>query len=771
MLELTQIAQYQIVEAMASSGRVRAYRATDLKSRRSVVLRTVNKDTRDAETAQFVARFKNESQVGARLKHPGIVEVYEYGEDSGVAYLATEFVEGCALQSRLRVPIADAGSLIIQLLTALEYAHGQGILHLNLMPGNLVLTSKGQLKLGGFGGPREGPADSVYRSPEQFAAGPVGPSSDVFSAGALFYEWLAGAPAFPGPPEQLRDQISRDPEVPVSQVKPSVPAVFDEVCGRSLAKNPRARYPDARMFRDEICAAYEEALRKPPQDFVSNETAVSAFLSSLRTESRKNRTSHSATKPQLSPPPVAVPSSFPMETLRTVEKDLAPFLGPLARIVVKEAASKAEDLDGLYELAAESLGTPEDRAGFLSRRPGASHVLRKDEDVNNEATATSLDISSDALAQLQSMTTPPPESVPNAPKLDPALPQVTGAPQRSRNADISASPKMEAVNPRRSDPAPGPAIKPEPDEKIELDSKIVERLEDLLGKQPETLAGYLAENPPELEQVIHGFKSSAEALMRLYESNGKTSGLTPQNIVFDRMGVASIEKPGAGGGTTLGAVGSPRYTAPEILADKSGDASPTAADIYALGFMFYEILQGRKKFRAMFPQETDLDWLRWHADRTKVAPPLKSQFPDYPAALSDLVQSMMEKDPAKRAKEMATVVTRLRSIAQQASRTLVRRQTATLVSKPKPAEQADIAKSSRKEEKRTSLKVNVVMIIVAVVLLLAVLGLLLFLNRTTLRQSERLRFRPPVSSASASCLFLVKDRVKQQAALPVIRGL
>ncbi|HEX3821569.1 MAG TPA: protein kinase [Candidatus Sulfotelmatobacter sp.] len=766
MPELSQIAQYQIVEALPPSGKVRAYRATDQRTGQTVTLKTTSKDARDPEVAGLIARLRSESQVGAKLKHSGIVEVYEYGEDSQIAYLATEFLEGCALQSRLRVPIADAGSLIIQLLNALEYAHQQRVLHLNLIPAALVLTSKGHLKVQGFGGPQAGSDDSAYRSPEQLEGGAIAPSADVFSAGALFYEWLAGAPAFPGPADQLRNQIVSTQETRVSHVKPSVPAVFDEVCGRALAKNSKFRYPHVRAFRDEVYGAYEEAFGKSPQELVSNETAVSAFLSSLRTESRKNRPAPSPPKPQPAPPPPMGPSLFPMETLRIVERDLALFLGPLARIVVKEAASKAENLNELYHLSAENLATPDDRAGFLARSPGGRPIYQEAQDVTNDATATSLDISSDSL--LSAMATPPPEPIVKATEIKlPSQPQEPVVSQSPRNAETPVAQRKQAVEPQRPGPPAEAPKEVEPPQKAELDPKIVERLEDLLGKQPETLAAYLSENPPELEYVIHPFKSSAEALMRLYEAKGKTNGLIPQNIVFDRMGVASIQMPvdPAAGGTTLGAMGSPRYTAPEILADKGADASPTAADIYSLGFIFYEILLGRRQFRAIFRQETDLDWLRWHSDRTKVAPSLRSQFPDHPAVLSDLLQSMMEKDPAKRAKDPAAVVSRLRSIAQQASPTLVRRHTETVVSKPKTTATGAVSEPVRQAAKKRSGNMTLVMIIVAVVLLLGMLALLFFLSGKPLSQNKRWS-HPVCVSVAGSNLSISCKRFNLNNKLP-----
>jgi serine/threonine protein kinase len=149
----SQIGQYQVVEALPQTGKVRPYRAMDPASQRTVVLKTVEKNPADPEISELISQFKRQVAVSAGLQHPGIVQVYEYREDSGLCFVVLEYVEGCALQPRLRSPIGDAGSCLVQLLTALQYAHTNGVAHLNLAPGSLLLTSKGRLKIADFGGP------------------------------------------------------------------------------------------------------------------------------------------------------------------------------------------------------------------------------------------------------------------------------------------------------------------------------------------------------------------------------------------------------------------------------------------------------------------------------------------------------------------------------------------------------------------------------------------------------------------------------------------
>jgi serine/threonine protein kinase len=243
--------------------------------------------------------------------------------------------------------------------------------------------------------------------------------------------------------------------------------------------------------------------------------------------------------------------------------------------------------------------------------------------------------------------------------------------------EAKSQPKPEP-SPARPPAPPAPQPEPKPPD-------TASRLEELVGKQPNTLAAYLKDSPPQVEEVILPFVATVQALIGLHATGGKKEALSPQGISFDRLGKAAIlVQPVTSSRRTSSAAANPRYAAPEMFSEKAGgnaDAGMTAAQIYALGVMFYEILLGKRLFAKSFAeQRSELDWMRWHADPESKAPTLKSLLPDYPTALSDLIESMMNKVPEKRPADLDTILTRLRSIAQRANKTVV-------LSK-KPAEKA-----------------------------------------------------------------------------------
>jgi len=212
MPEPKRIAQYEILETLASTDRVRIYRASDSLLQRTVTLKTIVKDARDSSAAATIARFQHQVRTSSRLNHPGIVSVYEYGEDGALAFLVLEYVEGCALKERLRVPISDAGSIIMQLLAALDYAHEQGVVHGNLKPSNLLLTSKGQVRITDFGRANPQTPPTSYMSPEAISGAQLSNRSDIFSVGVLAYELVAGVNPFPGPQETIAQRVCNEKE-------------------------------------------------------------------------------------------------------------------------------------------------------------------------------------------------------------------------------------------------------------------------------------------------------------------------------------------------------------------------------------------------------------------------------------------------------------------------------------------------------------------------------------------------------------------------------
>jgi serine/threonine protein kinase len=501
----------------------------------------------------------------------------------------------------------------------------------------------------------------AYSAPERVSGEPVDARSDVFSAGAWFYELLTGQAPFGEPDDGLKDRICHRREVPPSEVNAKIDAVFDSVCARALAKAPAERYSSAREFADQLRRAFAESSGTPPKDLLSNDVVVSIFLSTLRGGVRTSR------RTEQSPPPPArheasegqsTNTVWSDQTLRTIEKQLARYIGPVARVVVKNATARSKNVEDLYKIVAESLGSDQERRAFLEGHVSDPAVLAppvpqpgsEDPTLGNHELARSRS----PVEELKTKHVAQPLPVPSAP-----VPV--------------ASARVES---KEAKPKPGADPKPS---SAEHDSQVIARLEELLGKQPDSLAGYLAEEPPELDRVIYGFVSVTEALSALYASGGKTGGLAPQSIRFDRLGKASIQSASPStnlqGATSFGSMGSPRYAAPEMFKESSAGANaPACSDVYALGFMFYEILLGRKLFKATLSgQRSDLEWLRWHSDGKTKAPTLKSLQPSRPAALSDLLQSMMEKEPEKRASDLAEIVARLRAIAQQSSRTVVAR--------------------------------------------------------------------------------------------------
>jgi hypothetical protein len=445
--------------------------------------------------------------------------------------------------------------------------------------------------------------------------------------------------------------------------------VFDPICAKSLSKAAHDRYQSARAFCDAIRTAFESVHGAQPNRVMSQETVLLAV-----------------SLPESEP---SQGSTWDEQTLRVVEKQFASIIGPLAKIIVKKAAKKAVDLDQLYTILADSLVDQNERRAWLAQR-------------KNIAAAGARSKPQQALSQVRS--SPPPASAKPIERPIAAVPR-PAAPTEAKSAATAAAKPEPKVAPR---PAPPSEVKPEPKRQPDAVVKrpsapapAASRFEEVFGKQPEDLAGYLKDDPARLEDVIHAFATTTNALARLHEAKGRIEPLTPQSIRFDEVGKASIVNSQATASGSGSIVGNPRYAVPEIFADKASGAesSLTAAHVYALGFMFYEILIGRKLFEKILPQQsTDLDWLRWHADLETKLPAVKSLLPGCPDALSDLLASMTDKHWDKRA-DLQAVCTTIRGIADRANQTVVMRaptvRTLAVAAKPK----APLEPPSAPEEK------------------------------------------------------------------------
>ena len=342
-----------------------------------MALKTIRKELfSDAQQEDLISRFKNEAQAAGRLQHPNIVMVYDYGEDSDSAYIAMEFVDGTPLHA-LMVPdqptaLARVHAWMGDLLQALDYAHSRGVVHRDIKPANLLITTAAQVKVSDFGIARIESSTLTqtgsmigtpsYMSPEQFRGESVDGRSDVFSAGILLYQLLTGARPFVGSPSIVMQQILNETPAPPSRLLPALGAGYDRVVERAMAKSPADRYPSARAFLDALNAA--GAAGRP----VGADPDATALVDADRTVMAAGLRPYT--------PPVWTPATggalashsgsgvgsstgsstgntmtpWKLEAFPEIESVLSRQIGPMAKLLLKKVAAKAEGIDELCEL-------------------------------------------------------------------------------------------------------------------------------------------------------------------------------------------------------------------------------------------------------------------------------------------------------------------------------------------------------------------------------------------------------------------------------------
>src|SRR5271154_3116072 len=262
MADPEKIGKYLIQSVLGKGAMGVVYKAFDPHIERVVAIKTVRKDLVDPDLAvQVMARFQNEAKAAGRLLHPNIVSVYEYAEDEINAFIAMEYVEGTGLREYLnRKASFDLGQIVAivsQLLLALDFAHERGVVHRDVKPANLILTSGGTLKVADFGIARIDTSSLTslgmvmgtpsYMSPEQCQGLVVDRRSDLFSAGVVFYELVAGEKPFSGALETIAYKICHEDPRPPSTISrlPLTPTI-DAVIATALEKNPEMRFQNAK---------------------------------------------------------------------------------------------------------------------------------------------------------------------------------------------------------------------------------------------------------------------------------------------------------------------------------------------------------------------------------------------------------------------------------------------------------------------------------------------------------------------------------------------
>jgi serine/threonine-protein kinase len=258
--------RYLITRKLGSGGMANVYLAQDQELGRRVAIKIL--DDRHARDEQFVERFRREAQNAAGLSHPNIVSIYDRGDSEGTYYIAMEHVEGRTLKELLVArgpsPLGIAIDYTRQILSALRFAHRNGIVHRDIKPHNVIVDGEGRVKVMDFGIARAGAASQMteagsiigtaqYLSPEQARGAPVDQTSDLYSTGIVLYELLTGSVPFTGetPVEIAMKHLSQAP-VPPSTHRPEVPRDLDYVVLRALAKDPADRYHSAEEMDSDL---------------------------------------------------------------------------------------------------------------------------------------------------------------------------------------------------------------------------------------------------------------------------------------------------------------------------------------------------------------------------------------------------------------------------------------------------------------------------------------------------------------------------------------
>jgi serine/threonine protein kinase len=280
--ELKSLGRYAIKGVLGKGAMGLVYDGHDATLDRRVAIKTILTRNLDEATAKhYEMRFRREVRAVARLNHPHIVQVYDFGTEGDLAYIVMEYIQGRELKDMLDakqgLELGKIFKLMGELLDALDFAHEAGVIHRDIKPANVMIDAAGHAKLADFGvarvtesGGDQGESTRAgamvgtpsYMSPEQIQGQTIDRRTDIFSAGILFYQLLTGQKPFDGTGFALARKIVQDEPPPPSSIV-QIPDVIDSVVARALAKEAEKRYQTARAFAGDLKLILEG---KPPKE-------------------------------------------------------------------------------------------------------------------------------------------------------------------------------------------------------------------------------------------------------------------------------------------------------------------------------------------------------------------------------------------------------------------------------------------------------------------------------------------------------------------------